>query len=118
MNDAQQTVADAQLNTVYYPVQSLPQESDTPLAAARSLPGTHLAFDVQFLERRIHFWDHTPMPLTFCDYASAGSDLAACLRVWFPCPLYTDGLFFGGTKRVVNPFAAEDAQDALTDTTL
>ena len=118
MNDAQHTAADAQLNTVYYPVQSLPQENDIPLAKARSLPGTHLAFDVQFLERRIHFWDHTPMALTFCDYASAGSDLAACLRVWFPCPLYTDGLFLGGTKRVVNPFAAEEPQDTLSGSTL
>ena len=59
-----------------------------------------------------------PMALTFCDYASAGSDLAACLRVWFPCPLYTDGLFFGGTKRVVNPFAAEEPQDTLSGSTL
>jgi uncharacterized protein len=54
-----------------------------------------MAFEVPFLYRYTHFFDHKQINLVMCDYASAGNQYTTenLFRVWMPQPLYMNDLF-------------------------
>jgi DUF1680 family protein len=54
-----------------------------------------MAFEVPFLYRYTHFFDHKQMNLVMCDYASAGNQYSSSnlFRVWLPQPLFMNDLF-------------------------
>jgi DUF1680 family protein len=62
-----------------------------------------LAFEVPFLYRYTHFFDHKQISLVMCDYASAGNQYSTgnLFRVWLPQPLYMNDLFPENTWRIL-----------------
>jgi uncharacterized protein len=54
-----------------------------------------MAFEVPFLYRYTHFFDHKQISLVMCDYASAGNQYSSTdlFRVWMPQPLFMNDLF-------------------------
>jgi len=66
-------------------------------------PNVWMAFEVPFLYRYTHFFDHRQINLIMCDYASAGNqyDEENLFRVWLPQPLYMNDLFPKNTWRIL-----------------
>lgn len=62
-----------------------------------------MAFEVPFLYRYTHFFDHKQINLTMCDYASAGNQYSVknLFRVWLPQPLYMNDIFPENTWRIL-----------------
>ncbi len=62
-----------------------------------------MAFEVPFLYRYTHFFDHKQINLVMCDYASAGNQYTTgnLFRVWMPQPLYMNDLFPEETWRIL-----------------
>jgi DUF1680 family protein len=62
-----------------------------------------MAFEVPFLYRYTHFFDHKQINLVMCDYASAGNkyDEKNLFRVWLPQPLYMNDIFPENTWRIL-----------------
>ncbi len=62
-----------------------------------------MAFEVPFLYRYTHFFDHKQINLVMCDYASAGNQYTTdnLFRVWLPQPLYMNDLFPEDTWRIL-----------------
>ena len=58
-------------------------------------PNVWMAFEVPFLYRYTHFFDHKQINLAMCDYASAGNQYLEknLFRVWLPQPLYMNDIF-------------------------
>lgn len=54
-----------------------------------------MTFEVPFLYKYTHFFDHELKTLTMCDYASAGNEYRSenGLRTWLPQPLFMGELF-------------------------
>ena len=54
-----------------------------------------MAFEVPFLYRYTHFFDHKQINLVMCDYASAGNQYSEknLFRVWLPQPLFMNDIF-------------------------
>ena len=64
--------------------------------------GVWMAFEVPFLYRYTHFFDHSVKTLVMCDYASAGNEYSSenLFRTWLPQPLYMGDLFPENTWRI------------------
>jgi hypothetical protein len=62
-----------------------------------------MAFEVPFLYRYTHFFDHKKINLVMCDYASAGNDYDTkdLFRVWLPQPLFMNDIFPVNTWRIL-----------------
>jgi uncharacterized protein len=62
-----------------------------------------MAFEVPFLYRYTHFFDHKQINLIMCDYASAGNqyDVKNLFRVWLPQPLFMNYIYPENTWRVL-----------------
>ncbi len=83
-------------------VDSVPKESYIDLKPIIPAPeGVWLAFEVPFLYRPTHFFEHKKIKLTMCDYASAGNKYTAdnLFRVWLPQPIYLTDIFLRDTWR-------------------
>jgi uncharacterized protein len=65
--------------------------------------GVWMAFEVPFLYRYTHFFDHKQKNLIMCDYASAGNryDEKNLFRVWLPQPLFMNDIFPEKTWRIL-----------------
>ncbi len=61
-----------------------------------------MAFEVPFLYRYTHFFNHTVKPLVMFDYSSAGNNHSTenLFRVWIPQPLYMHQLFPENTWKI------------------
>lgn len=64
-----------------------------------------MAFEVAFLMRPSHFFDHKEKMLVMCDYASAGNEFSAdnLFRVWLPQPLFLRNAFEKDTWKITYP---------------
>jgi len=74
------------------------------LVAAASKPAeVWMAFEVPFLYRYTHFFDHKQINLVMCDYASAGNQYSSknLFRVWLPQPLFMNDIFPENTWRIL-----------------
>lgn len=73
----------------------------TPSAAKPS--NVWMAFEVPFLYRHTHFFDHKQVNLVMCDYASAGNQYSEknMFRVWIPQPLFMNGVFPEKTWKIL-----------------
>jgi len=62
-----------------------------------------MAFEVPFLYRYTHFFDHKQINLVMCDYASAGNQYSEknLFRVWLPQPLFMNDIFPENTWRIL-----------------
>ena len=62
-----------------------------------------MAFEVPFLYRYTHFFDHKQINLVMCDYASAGNqyDEKNLFRVWMPQPMFMNDVFPENTWRIL-----------------
>jgi hypothetical protein len=62
-----------------------------------------MAFEVPFLYRYTHFFDHKQVKLVMCDYASAGNQYSEknLFRVWLPQPLFMNDIFPENTWRIL-----------------
>ena len=62
-----------------------------------------MAFEVPFLYKYTHFFDHQQKNLVMCDYASAGNQYAEnnLFRVWIPQPLFMNDIFPENTWRIL-----------------
>lgn len=62
-----------------------------------------MAFEVPFLYRYTHFFDHRVETLVMCDYASAGNRYSThnLFRVWIPQPLYMHEIFPENTWKIL-----------------
>ena len=62
-----------------------------------------MAFEVPFLYRYTHFFNHTQQSLVMCDYASAGNQYSTdnLFRVWIPQPLYMHHVFPENTWKIL-----------------
>jgi len=62
-----------------------------------------MAFEVPFLYRYTHFFDHKQINLIMCDYASAGNqyDEKNLFRVWLPQPLFMNNIFPENTWHIL-----------------
>ena len=62
-----------------------------------------MAFEVPFLYRHTHFFDHTVKSLVMCDYSSAGNEYSTenLFRVWLSQPLYMNGIFPENTWKIL-----------------
>jgi DUF1680 family protein len=62
-----------------------------------------MAFEVPFLYRYTHFFDHKKISLVMCDYASAGNlyDENNLFRVWLPQPLFMNAVFPENTWHIL-----------------
>ncbi|MGV8093061.1 MAG: beta-L-arabinofuranosidase domain-containing protein [Mangrovibacterium sp.] len=62
-----------------------------------------MAFEVPFLYRYTHFFDHKQINLVMCDYASAGNQYSEknLFRVWLPQPLFMNDVFPENTWRIL-----------------
>ncbi|MGD8777385.1 MAG: glycoside hydrolase family 127 protein [Ignavibacteria bacterium] len=62
-----------------------------------------MAFEVPFLYRYTHFFDHEVKKLVMCDYASAGNNYSEdnLFRVWLPQPLYMNEIFPKDTWKIL-----------------
>ena len=63
-----------------------------------------MAFEVPFLFRYTHFFDHELKSLVMCDYASAGNEYSSenLFRTWLPQPLYMGDIFPENTWRILH----------------
>jgi uncharacterized protein len=63
-----------------------------------------MVFEVPFLYRYTHFFDHKQINLVMCDYASAGNKYSDknLFRVWLPQPLFMNNIFPQNTWRILN----------------
>jgi len=61
-----------------------------------------LAFEVPFLYRYTHFFEHSVKTLVMCDYASAGNEYSSgnLFRTWLPQPLFMGEIFPENTWRI------------------
>jgi hypothetical protein len=76
------------------------------LKAAETKPdGIWMAYEVPFLYRYTHFFDHEVRHLRLCDYASAGNEYSTgnLFRVWIPQPLYMQDIFPADTWKILYP---------------
>ncbi len=66
-------------------------------------PDVWMAFEVPFLYRYTHFFDHKQLKLVMCDYASAGNQYNEknLFRVWIPQPLFMNNIFPEKTWRIL-----------------
>jgi len=74
------------------------------LAPAASRPANvWMAFEVPFLYRYTHFFDHKQINLVMCDYSSAGNQYSDknLFRVWLPQPLFMNNVFPENTWRII-----------------
>jgi DUF1680 family protein len=81
-------------------------EATIELTPAASKPdGVWMAFEVPFLYRYTHFFDHEVRGLHMCDYASAGNGYSTgnLFRVWIPQPLFMQEIFPGNTWKILYP---------------
>jgi len=62
-----------------------------------------MSFEVPFLYRYTHFFDHKQINLTMCDYASAGNQYTEknLFRVWLPQPLFMNSIFPENTWKIL-----------------
>lgn len=62
-----------------------------------------MAFEVSFLYRYTHFFDHKQINLVMCDYASAGNQYSDknLFRVWLPQPLFMNDIFPENTWHIL-----------------
>jgi hypothetical protein len=67
--------------------------------------GIWMAYEVPFLYRYTHFFDHEIRDLQMCDYASAGNQYSTenLFRVWLPQPLYMQEIFPESTWKILYP---------------
>jgi uncharacterized protein len=62
-----------------------------------------MAFEVPFLYRYTHFFDHKQINLIMCDFASAGNQYSDknLFRVWLPQPLFMNNIFPQNTWHIL-----------------
>lgn len=83
--------------------------SDSPDQYIEMIPSTSkpsnvwMAFEVPFLYRYTHFFDHKQINLVMCDYASAGNQYSDknLFRVWLPQPLFMNDIFPENTWHIL-----------------
>jgi hypothetical protein len=65
--------------------------------------GVWMAFEVPFLYRYTHFFDHKKISLVMCDYASAGNLYSQknLFRVWLSQPMYMNNIFPENTWQIL-----------------
>jgi DUF1680 family protein len=65
--------------------------------------GVWMAFEVPFLYRYTHFFNHNLKSLIMCDYSSAGNQFSTdnLFRVWIPQPLYMQQIFPVNTWKIL-----------------
>lgn len=70
---------------------------------ANKLSGVWMAFEVPFLYRYTHFFDHRQVNLVMCDYASAGNLYHEdnIFRVWLPQPMFMNYVFPQNTWHIL-----------------
>jgi uncharacterized protein len=80
-----------------------PQQYIELTPAASKPPDVWMAFEVPFLYRYTHFFDHKQINLVMCDYASAGNQYSEknLFRVWLPQPLFMNNMFPENTWRIL-----------------
>ncbi len=80
-----------------------PEEYIELIPVAGKPEGVWMAFEVPFLYRYTHFFDHKQINLVMCDYASAGNWYREdnLFRVWLPQPLYMNDIFPENTWRIL-----------------
>jgi len=86
------------------PVSTGKNELYIELVPASSKPeSVWMAFEVPFLYRYTHFFNHTQQSLVMCDYASAGNRYSTdnLFRVWIPQPLYMHHIFPENTWKIL-----------------
>jgi DUF1680 family protein len=79
-------------------------DQNVELVPAASKPaGVWMAFEVPFLYRYTHFFDHKQINLVMCDYASAGNLYSSnnLFRVWLPQPLFMNAIFPENTWHIL-----------------
>ena len=66
-------------------------------------PNVWMAFEVPFLYRYTHFFDHKQINLVMCDYASAGNQYSDknLFRVWLSQPLFMNDIFPENSWRIL-----------------
>ena len=64
-----------------------------------------MAFDVPFIVRPFHFFNHHQKNIIMCDYASAGNKWSPdnTFRVWLPQPLFMKYIFIKDTWKLMHP---------------
>ncbi len=76
------------------------------LKPAKNKPeGVWMSFEVPFLERPSHFFNHHIKTLEMCDYSSAGNEWNEndLYRVWIPQPMYMNNIYPSGTWKLITP---------------
>ncbi len=63
-----------------------------------------IRFEVPFILRYTHFFDHELKSLVMCDYASAGNEYSTdnLFRTWLPQPMFMGNLFPENTWRILH----------------
>ncbi|MFA5814518.1 MAG: beta-L-arabinofuranosidase domain-containing protein [Bacteroidales bacterium] len=81
----------------------MPEQFIQLTPAANKPAGVWMAFEVPFLYRYTHFFNHKQINLIMCDYASAGNqyDEKNLFRVWLPQPLFMNNIFPEKTWRIL-----------------
>lgn len=103
MNAAMEWKLDEQTGIKYVKSQSLEQESSIPIAESIEAEDTYMAYEISFLYKPIHFFEHEEIKLLLCDYASCakGFHEEESIRVWMPQPMVVSRAFPYGTKCIV-----------------
>ena len=89
---------------LHEPISTGEEEVYIELKPAASKPDdVWMAYEVPFLYRHTHFFEHTRKSLLMCDYASAGNDYSTenLFRVWIPQPLYMNDIFPENTWKIL-----------------
>jgi len=103
----------AQMNpSGYTRIEPVITANDAPvyidLKPAKNKPeGVWMAFEVPFLVRPSHFFNHQKKTLVMCDYSSAGNEWNEknLYRVWIPQPMYMGNMYPKNFWRIIYPKA-------------
>ena len=80
-----------------------PQQYIDLIPSASKPSNVWMAFEVPFLFKYIHFFDHKQINLVMCDYASAGNKYSEknLFRVWLPQQLFMNNIFHENTWQIL-----------------
>jgi hypothetical protein len=100
---------DDQLNIDYVLREAVSGETDTlgyiELVPVSPKPSEiWMAFEVPFIYKPTHFFNHARKTLIMCDYASAGNQYneTNLFRVWMPQPMFMNDLFPVNTWKILD----------------
>lgn len=99
------------------PIPSRMPDTYIELKPVKEKPSTvWMAFEVPFLFRYTHFFEHEIKSLVLCDYASAGNEYSAenLFRTWLPQPMFMGNIFPENTWRILH--RESDTRPVFPDT--